>query len=51
MRAAGLRPIQIWVPDFRSKSFKAKVRRQVADLDPSLESEAIDFIDAVKSDV
>ena len=50
MRAAGLRPIQIWVPDVRSKSFKAKLRRQVAALDPSLESEAMDFIEAVESD-
>jgi hypothetical protein len=50
MRAAGLRPIQIWVPDVRSKSFKAKLRRHVAALDPSLESEAMDFIEAVESD-
>jgi hypothetical protein len=51
MRAAGLRPVQIWVPDVRSKSFKAKLRRQVSALDPSLESEAMDFIEAVESEV
>jgi hypothetical protein len=28
LRAAGLRPIQIWVPDVRSKSFVAQARRQ-----------------------
>ena len=28
LRAAGLRPIQIWVPDVRSKSFAAQARRQ-----------------------
>jgi hypothetical protein len=50
MRAAGLRPIQIWVPDVRSRSFKGKLRRQVAALDPSLESEAMDFIEAVESE-
>jgi hypothetical protein len=50
MRAAGLRPIEIWVPDVRSKSFKPKLRRQVASLDPRLESEAMDFIETVESD-
>lgn len=28
LRAAGLRPIQIWVPDVRSRSFAAKAHRQ-----------------------
>jgi hypothetical protein len=28
LRAAGIRPIQIWVPDVRSKSFAAQARRQ-----------------------
>jgi len=28
MRAAGLRPIQIWVPDTRRPSFAAECRRQ-----------------------
>ncbi len=28
MRAAGLRPVQIWVPDTRSASFAAECRRQ-----------------------
>ena len=28
LRAAGLRPIQIWVPDVRSKSFAARARKQ-----------------------
>lgn len=50
MRAAGLRPIQIWVPDVRSKGFKAKLRRQVAALDARVESEAMDFIETVESD-
>jgi len=50
MRAAGLRPIQLWVPDVRSKRFKAKLRRQVAALDPSVEAEAMDFIEAVASE-
>jgi len=28
LRAQGLRPIQIWVPDVRSPSFMAEARRQ-----------------------
>ena len=28
MRAAGLRPVQIWVPDTRSAAFAAECRRQ-----------------------
>ncbi|MDN3274119.1 antitoxin MazE family protein [Frankia sp. RB7] len=28
LRAQGLRPIQIWVPDVRSPSFKAEAHRQ-----------------------
>ena len=51
MRAAGLRPIQIWVPDTRSEAFRAEAHRQSlavarsadADLDQA-------FIDAVSDD-
>lgn len=28
LRAQGLRPIQIWVPDVRSKKFKTEAHRQ-----------------------
>ena len=28
LRAAGLRPIQIWVPDVRAPSFRAEAHRQ-----------------------
>ena len=28
LRAAGLRPIQMWVPDVRSKSFATQARKQ-----------------------
>ena len=28
LRAQGLRPIQIWVPDVRAPAFKAEARRQ-----------------------
>jgi len=32
LRAAGLRPVQIWVPDTRSASFAAECRRQCLNL-------------------
>ncbi|MDR0273750.1 MAG: antitoxin MazE family protein [Burkholderiaceae bacterium] len=32
MRAAGLRPVQFWVPDTRSPEFAARVRRQCQSL-------------------
>ena len=48
LRAQGLRPIQIWVPDVRAASFKAEARRQSATVAAS--ARATDdqaFIDAV----
>lgn len=44
MRAAGLRPVQFWVPDTRSPEFSAQVRRQCQSLqgDPG-EVEALRF--------
>ena len=53
MRAAGLRPIQIWVPDTRRPSFAEECRRQSglaaeADRgDPAL----LDFLDDALGDV
>jgi len=48
LRRAGLRPIQIWVPDVRSKAFAAKAHRQslaVARSNHAVDDQ--DFIDAV----
>lgn len=48
LRAQGLRPIQIWVPDVRAPSFQAEARRQslaVAESVHAAEDQA--FIDAV----
>lgn len=50
MRSQGLRPIQIWVPDVRSPSFKAQARSQsqaVAASAQAQEDQA--FIDAVSN--
>ena len=48
LRAQGLRPIQIWVPDVRSPSFRTEARRQskaVAASAHAAEDQA--FIDAI----
>jgi len=48
LRKMGLRPIQIWVPDVRARSFKAEARRQAAAVAAS-EHAADDqaFVDAI----
>ncbi len=48
LRAQGLRPIQIWVPDVRAASFRAEAHRQsqaVARSAQAVEDQA--FIDAI----
>jgi hypothetical protein len=51
LRAQGLRPIQIWVPDTRLPGFAEKARRQcMAARDLEHDKEVFDFIDAVMSD-
>jgi len=53
LRAAGLRPIQIWVPDTRRPGFAEECKKQalaaaVADMtDPGLQ----DFMDAALADL
>jgi surfactin synthase thioesterase subunit len=48
LRRQGLRPIQIWVPDVRAPSFKAKAHRQSLAAAISLHAKADqDFIDAI----
>ena len=51
LRAQGLRPVQIWVPDVRSPEFAAEAHRQA--LAVSSSGHAVDdqaFIDAVGAD-
>jgi hypothetical protein len=51
LRAQGMRPIQIWVPDVRSPSFRSEAHRQslaVAASARAAEDQA--FIDAVSSE-
>lgn len=48
LRRLGLRPIQIWVPDVRSRSFKAEAHRQSLAVAESSQARADqDFIDTV----
>jgi hypothetical protein len=48
LRAQGMRPIQIWVPDVRSPEFAAEARRQSRLVAQSpQETEIQDFIDSV----
>jgi hypothetical protein len=51
LRARGLRPIQIWVPDTRKPGFAEEARRQcLAANDPAHDKELFDFMDAVLAD-
>jgi hypothetical protein len=48
LRAAGLRPVQIWLPDTRSKSFRKRCQREclMLEADPN-EAEVLDWIERV----
>jgi hypothetical protein len=47
LRAAGLRPVQVWVPDTTAPGFADEARRQSILVSRSLEEqEALDFIEA-----
>ena len=48
MRARGLRPVQIWVPDTRTAAFRAKAHRQsLAVAHSALAQQDQDFIDVI----
>jgi len=48
LRAQGLRPIQIWVPDVRASSFKSEAYRQSLAVSKSMgEREDQEFIDTI----
>lgn len=49
LRAAGLRPLQIWVPDTRRPGFAAECRRQsLLVRDTPQEQGTMDWLDAVR---
>ena len=50
MRARGLRPVQIWVPDTRTAAFRAEAHRQsLAVAQSALAERDQDFIDAISN--
>jgi hypothetical protein len=53
LRAAGLRPVQIWVPDTRRAGFDAECRRQSERAAQADQADAamLDFLDAALSDI
>ena len=51
LRAQGLRPIQIWVPDVRSPEFAAEAHRQSAAVAASAQAEVDQsFVEAITAD-
>ncbi|QLQ24123.1 MAG: antitoxin MazE family protein [Dechloromonas sp.] len=51
LRSAGLRPVQLWVPDTRRPQFAEECRRQSALLrDDGHERDVLDWIEAVSDD-
>jgi hypothetical protein len=47
LRSAGLRPVQIWVPDTRSSGFAAECRRQSLALqDDPQEADILNWLEA-----
>jgi Protein of unknown function (DUF3018) len=46
-RVGGLREVRLSVPDARSSAVRARVADQVARLNPGVEEEAMDWIEAV----
>jgi hypothetical protein len=46
-RARGLRELRLVVPDARSRVVRRRVARQVADLDPDRERDALQWLESV----
>ena len=53
LRAQGLRPVQIWVPDTRAPGFAEECARQAAIVDAAnrADPELMDFLDAAAADL
>lgn len=51
LRAAGLRPVQHWVPDLRNPRVRAQIQKEAALLDKHPDNDAIDaWLDTVLAD-
>lgn len=53
LRAAGLRPVQIWVPDTRRPGFAEECRRQskLAAIADAADRDLLEFLDAALEDI
>ena len=53
LRAQGLRPVQIWVPDTRAPGFAEECARQAVIVDAAnrADPELMDFLDAAAADL
>ena len=53
LRSAGLRPVQIWVPDTRRPDFAAECKRQskLASEADKADAEMLEFMEVVLSDM
>ena len=52
LRAQGLRPVQMWVPDTRSPAFRKEARRQMKAIAASAgEADDQAFVDAISGDI
>ncbi len=52
MRAKGLRPIEVWVPDTNRPGFAEEVRRQASAVNDSDQSDDVmDWIESVSADL
>ena len=43
----GLKPVQVWVPDTQSPTFREDLHMQIARLDPADEQDALEYIGGV----
>jgi hypothetical protein len=51
MKAAGLKPVTIWVPDVNSSEFKAQIARDIAAINASVdEKQILEELSAIEID-
>ncbi len=51
LRASGLRPVQIWVPDVKAADFAKQARIQSLRVaDEANETDALDFIESIETE-
>ena len=52
LRAQGLRPVQIWIPDTRAPGFREEARRQCLAVNEADRRDGVmDFLESIEDDV